>query len=121
VILDLFDVIVNPADSPCVVPPTPQRPRIQTFKDAAVIEPRLLDLENRVRSGAFGSGDWAYEAWKGWLQSLVGWDCKRRELSTCEAYGVCHSHLLRLFETRRKSAVHKRRAINPGSNGRPTR
>lgn len=70
------------------------------FRKAALIEPRLLDLEADVRTARpTEAGFWRdWEAFKGRLKRLVGWRAVEPRLASSDAYELAAKHLLGLFE-----------------------
>jgi hypothetical protein len=71
------------------------------------IEPRLLDLERRIkavkrpRSGYFCANDWWYGrgGFKRDMLRLVGWDARSNDarITTPEAYDLAYHHLYNLL------------------------
>ena len=63
------------------------------------VEPALRQVESYVAGLPDDARTWpAWSTIKRALSRLVGWNAKRRELRTCEAYDAAYSRLLDLFE-----------------------
>ena len=79
--------------------PTTAAPRVQSWRYLVATEPRLRSIERLARS--VGRSWLAWERVKRALRPLAGWDARRPELQSSEAWDVAYQHLLRVWEGKR--------------------
>ena len=75
-------------------------PQSPEWSELVELEPRVLTVEADAKARRRPRGradDFDYEAVKGAIGRLVGWDCRHPELATCSAFDAALDHLCKVM------------------------